>query len=59
MPAVLKKEKMMRYVVDEPLSAFAEAFRSIKLTVDISGSIRDQKVIGITSTLPNEGKSTV
>jgi succinoglycan biosynthesis transport protein ExoP len=59
MPAILKKEKMMRYVVDEPLSAFAEAFRSIKLTVDISGSIRDQKVIGITSTLPNEGKSTV
>jgi succinoglycan biosynthesis transport protein ExoP len=59
MPAGLKKEKMMRYVVDEPLTAFAEAFRSVKLTVDISGSIRDQKVIGITSTLPNEGKSTV
>jgi polysaccharide biosynthesis transport protein len=58
-PVALKKEEMMRYVVDEPLSAFAEAFRSIKLTVDISGSIRDQKVIGITSTLPNEGKSTV
>jgi succinoglycan biosynthesis transport protein ExoP len=49
----------MRYVVDEPLSAFAEGFRSIKLAVDISGSIRDQKVIGVTSTLPNEGKSTV
>lgn len=56
---VLNKEKMMRYVVEEPLSAFAEAFRSIKLTVDISGSIRDQKVIGVTSTLPHEGKSTV
>ena len=58
-PAGLKKEKLMRYVVDEPLSAFAEAFRSIKVTADISGSIRNHKVIGVTSTLPREGKSTV
>lgn len=58
-PALLTKEKMMRYVVDEPLSAFAEAFRSIKVTADISGSIRNHKVIGVTSTLPKEGKSTV
>jgi capsular exopolysaccharide synthesis family protein len=45
----------MRQVVDEPLSAFAEAFRSIKVAADISGS----RVIGITSTVPGEGKSTV
>jgi polysaccharide biosynthesis transport protein len=45
----------MRQVIDEPLSAFAEAFRSVKVAADISGSC----VIGITSTVPAEGKSTV
>ena len=45
----------MRQVIDEPLSAFAEAFRSIKVAADISGS----RVIGITSTVPGEGKSTI
>jgi exopolysaccharide transport family protein len=45
----------MRQVIDEPLSGFAEAFRSIKVAADIGG----QQVIGITSTVPAEGKSTV
>ena len=45
----------MRQVVEDPLSAFAEAFRSIKVTADISGSC----VIGVTSSVPGEGKSTV
>jgi exopolysaccharide transport family protein len=46
-------------VIDSPLSAFAEAIRSIKLTVDLQMDSRPCKVIGITSTLPNEGKSTI
>ena len=45
----------MRQVVDEPLSTFAEAFRSIKVAADLNGS----RVIGITSTTPGEGKSTI
>ena len=49
----------MRRVVDEPLSQFAEAFRTIKVAAEIRAAARDNKVIGITSTLPNEGKSTV
>lgn len=51
--------KLMRQVIDEPLSAFAEAFRSIKVAADIAGSRRESKVIGVTSTLPKEGKSTI
>jgi succinoglycan biosynthesis transport protein ExoP len=51
--------EFMRHVVDEPLSAFAESFRAIKVAADISGSVRENKVIGVTSTLPKEGKSTV
>lgn len=45
-------------VVDEPLSAFAEAFRSIFLTIRQVGG-RNTQVIAITSSLPNEGKTTV
>jgi succinoglycan biosynthesis transport protein ExoP len=50
-----QKRPFMSEVVDEPLSAFAEAFRGIKVAADISGN----RVIGITSTLPGEGKSTI
>ncbi|NJO53951.1 MAG: polysaccharide biosynthesis tyrosine autokinase [Bacteroidales bacterium] len=49
----------MRYVVDQPLSAVAEGFRAIKIAADIRKSSRENKVIGVTSTLPGEGKSTV
>lgn len=52
---VVPSRSFMRHVVDEPLSTFAEAFRSIKVAADVSES----KVIGITSTVPEEGKSTV
>ena len=52
-------DPLLRYVVDHPLSLFAEAIRAIKMTASRPAPIRDNKVIGITSTLPNEGKSTV
>jgi succinoglycan biosynthesis transport protein ExoP len=54
-----KTKNFTRYVVDQPLSIFAEAFRSIKVAADIRGSIQPNRVIGVTSTLPQEGKSTV
>jgi len=57
MRPIARKKSFMNEVIDEPLSAFTEAFRGIKVAADISG--RDNKVIGITSTLPAEGKSTV
>jgi succinoglycan biosynthesis transport protein ExoP len=54
---ISRKKAFMNQIVDEPLSAFAEAFRGIKVAADIRG--KDNQVIGITSTLPAEGKSTV
>ncbi len=48
-----------RAIVDAPLSRFAEGIRSIKLAADLSGAIKTNRVIGFTSSLPNEGKSTV
>jgi polysaccharide biosynthesis transport protein len=55
--AIARKKAFMNEVIDAPLSAFTEAFRGIKVAADVSG--KDNRVIGITSTLPAEGKSTV
>jgi polysaccharide biosynthesis transport protein len=46
-------------VVNSPLSGFAEAIRSIKLAADLQGAKGVSTVIGFTSSVPNEGKSTV
>src|SRR6516162_1371600 len=47
-------------VLNSPFSRFAEAMRSIKLAVDLnSGFVNSKKVIGFTSSLPQEGKSTI
>jgi succinoglycan biosynthesis transport protein ExoP len=41
------------------LSRFTEAIRSIKVAADLNGIVKANRVIAITSSLPNEGKSTV
>jgi succinoglycan biosynthesis transport protein ExoP len=45
--------------MDAPFSRFTEEIRSIKLAADLNGATKTSKVIGITSSMPNEGKSTV
>lgn len=49
---------LMRQVIVDPFSRYAETLRAVKVTVDIS-VLGQSKVIGITSTLPKEGKSTI
>ena len=44
---------------DAPLSAFAESIRSIKMAVDLSPTVNGGRIIGFTSSVPNEGKSTI
>jgi capsular exopolysaccharide synthesis family protein len=51
--------KIMRAMVDSPSSPYAEAIRSIKLTVDLNSPANGAKVIGFTSCLPSEGKTTL
>jgi len=46
-------------VVDSPLSPFAESIRAVKVSIDIGSAAKSTKVIGITSSHPNEGKSTI
>jgi succinoglycan biosynthesis transport protein ExoP len=49
----------LRFVVDSPFSPFAEGLRSVKVVMDLNSVLKSNKVIGVTSTLPNEGKSTI
>jgi polysaccharide biosynthesis transport protein len=51
--------KIMQTIIDSPLSPFAEAIRSLKLTVDLNSQAQHTNVIGLTSCLPSEGKSSV
>lgn len=50
---------ILNAIVDTPLSRFTEAIRSIKLSVDLNPNKTSNDVIGITSALPSEGKTTI
>jgi len=54
-----RSANLLHYVVDEPFSQFTELLRSLKVMVDLNGVVEANKVIGVTSSLPNEGKSTI
>ena len=45
--------------LNSPLSQFAESLRAVKVAADLGGGSKPNKVIGVTSSLPDEGKSTV
>ena len=53
---IVRNTDVVWEVVDRPLSRFAEGMRSIKLAADLK---RAAKIVGITSSLPNEGKTTI
>ena len=52
-------ESMLWYVVNQPFSRFAEAVRALKVAADLFNVSKSNRVIGITSSVPNEGKSTL
>ncbi|MBB5574533.1 MULTISPECIES: polysaccharide biosynthesis tyrosine autokinase [Rhizobium] len=51
-------ERIMRVSVEAPRSIFAETLRNAKLASDVMLQGRDNRVIGVVSALPGEGKST-
>lgn len=57
--AKAKDTSLSHYVVDHPFSRFAETLRNIKVSIDVARLTREVKVIGIVSSLPKEGKTTV
>ncbi len=56
---IRKVSTVTNFVVDHPLSAFAETLRSTKIAADFTLGDRHPKIIGVVSTLPGEGKTTV
>jgi succinoglycan biosynthesis transport protein ExoP len=50
--------KIMQTIIDAPGCEYAEAIRAIKLTIDMNNQA-NSKIIGLTSSLPSEGKSTL
>ena len=50
---------MEEIVLDAPYSRFTEALRKVKAQIDSNRGVHGAKVIGIVSSLPREGKTTV
>ena len=48
-----------RYVLEKPLSAYADAIRSVQKSVELSGRDGRSQIVLVTSTLPGEGKTTL
>jgi len=46
-------------VIDKPMSAFAESIRGLQMGLTLSNVDKRPKVVVVTSSLPNEGKTTV
>jgi succinoglycan biosynthesis transport protein ExoP len=57
--SVVKANSVSSYVLEHPLSAFAETLRSAKMAIDVSTPGGKGKVVGIVSALPGEGKSSI
>jgi succinoglycan biosynthesis transport protein ExoP len=57
---ILRDQDLIWTALNSPFSRFAEALRSIKVVIDQnSGVASSGRVIGFTSSLPHEGKSTI
>jgi polysaccharide biosynthesis transport protein len=47
------------YLLEKPLSAYADAIRSVQKSVELCRTDRRSQVVLVTSTLPREGKTTL
>ena len=45
-------------VIEAPFSRYAEEVRSIKLAIDANRVVKPNRIVGFTSSIPEEGKST-
>jgi succinoglycan biosynthesis transport protein ExoP len=56
---IARGRNLLWKAADSPFSRFTEAIRALKVAIDASKGAKASQVIGITSSLPNEGKSTI
>ena len=60
LPRIETKSTLIEeYVLDEPYSRFAEALRNVKALIDTAQTGPGAKIIGIVSSVPDEGKTIV
>jgi succinoglycan biosynthesis transport protein ExoP len=60
LPRIIQHDNSTIWAVSrQPLSVFTEALRALKLALDLNGLVRTSNIVGFTSSLPNEGKSTI
>ena len=52
------RRKVIQYLADKPMSAAAEAYRSLRTSLILSHIDNPPKVIMVTSSVPGEGKTT-
>ena len=52
------RERPIDHIVTRPVSSFAEAFRSLRATIEYSCLEANAKVLAVTSSLSGEGKTT-
>lgn len=57
-PDRASRERPIDHLVTKPVSSFAEAFRSLRATIEYSCLATDAKVLAVTSSLSGEGKTT-
>lgn len=58
LPAAMQPP-LMRYVLDEPVSLFAESVRAVRLAIQRAGRNESVKTVVITSSIDGEGKTTL
>lgn len=56
--APIGRRKLHEYLEEKPTSAFAEALRNIRTSIQMSGPSSGCQVIMVTSSIPGEGKTT-
>ena len=59
MKAISKKQSLHHYIRDKPLSGYAESVRNIQVALQYGWVSRRTQIILVTSSLPNEGKTTL
>ncbi len=56
---IANAKKIARHILDKPTSSVSESVRNLRTSLVLSKVDEPPKVIGVTSTVPSEGKSTL
>ncbi len=56
---VVEPLELLKSVVEQPFSRFSEGVRSIKVSIDLARISGPAKTIGLISSMPSEGKTTI